>query len=647
MNLLAVERRRTDKVDWAKLLQKYIRSTYDENALRAHQQAVTQLHQLREDVRNVQDKNDTTKDLFLRYHALLGAVEMRFPISENDIHICFPWYDAYRTKKTSLFNVKFERASIMFNVGAVLSQIANIQNKSTADGVKTAANYYKMAAGVFRALHEQVSQVPEVQNASIDFSSDFLNMLTELMLANAQYCFYDRASKSNLSKANLAKISAQAGTFYDSALRLMSQPSLQGYIPKAWLQHTEIMSGVMWGEAHTCVAEDLSASNVMKYGEGVARLALANTQIENCRKLVRSVPELRELVDQVGVRVTKAFLTAEKENDSIYHDTVPSTAALSTLSGKPMVAPVVVDPIPVEDPFSALVPFAVRQSLTLYQERRYGLVSNEIKNIKDHNEIVKSALAEMNLPGAVEALESPTGIPQTLMDKHRTVASENGAAHVTELIKTLRQLAVMDGQLLDEASKTLDAEEGEDRELRTNFGPKWTRTPSHTLTAGLRQETLKYKGNWEHATKSDTYVLSKWDNVKRYVELLAGSDKALQDFVPSATQRQLVQSPAVSALKDDLTQLDNLLAEREKLRKDIQDMSTKDDITPVLMQHMNEPVEDIYRQELSKYNDITNSIHANCERQTPLLAKLRVTHKIISQPLPKTTLCILARSNHV
>lgn len=64
--LPTIERKKTDKIDLLKPIQKYIRSTYDEKTLADHAQALTQLQQMREEVRNLQDKNDASKDILMR-----------------------------------------------------------------------------------------------------------------------------------------------------------------------------------------------------------------------------------------------------------------------------------------------------------------------------------------------------------------------------------------------------------------------------------------------------------------------------------------------------------------------------------------------------------------------------------------------------
>jgi hypothetical protein len=50
-----------------------------------------------------------------------------------------------------------------------------------------------------------------------------------------------------------------------------------------------------------------------------------------------------------------------------------------------------------------------------------------------------------------------------------------------------------------------------------------TRTPSHTLTINLRQEIAKYKGNIEHARKSDAYVMKKFQDHQQFIVKLSST----------------------------------------------------------------------------------------------------------------------------
>lgn len=64
-------------------------------------------------------------------------------------------------------------------------------------------------------------------------------------------------------------------------------------------------------------------------------------------------------------------------------------------------------------------------------------------------------LASMNLPGAIEALETPTGVPQAIEEKRKQVSAEGGAKLILELVDTLNNLADEDSRIMDKSIKAL------------------------------------------------------------------------------------------------------------------------------------------------------------------------------------------------
>lgn len=65
------------------------------------------------------------------------------------------------------------------------------------------------------------------------------------------------------------------------------------------------------------------------------------------------------------------FQAAEKENDTIYHDTVPVESKIPSIEKKQVAKAVPVgDSVklaPEKDPFNKLIPFAITEKLSIYQ----------------------------------------------------------------------------------------------------------------------------------------------------------------------------------------------------------------------------------------------------------------------------------------
>lgn len=90
----------------------------------------------------------------------------------------------------------FERASVLFNVGALMSQIAAAQKQIVDDELKTMARLFQQSAGVFLKLRDSVLGLVQ-QEPTADLMPETLNALSALMIAQAQEAIYLKAAKGN------------------------------------------------------------------------------------------------------------------------------------------------------------------------------------------------------------------------------------------------------------------------------------------------------------------------------------------------------------------------------------------------------------------------------------------------------------------
>ena len=165
-----------------------------------------------------------------------------------------------------------------------------------------------------------------------------------------------------------------------------------------------------------------------KYGIQVAYLGRAYNYLAPITpKQIKNVsPDVGALFSSKQQVIGRALQQAQTDNNRIYHESVP--ASVPEIERKVMVkATAHVDPVLVgsEDPFLRLIPVAVSQALQQYQERQMAVVRSELDNIEDHNNLVKSSLCSMNLPGALLALDNPTGIPPQVTQR---------IAHFTQVV---------------------------------------------------------------------------------------------------------------------------------------------------------------------------------------------------------------------
>jgi programmed cell death 6-interacting protein len=374
------------------------------------------------------------------------------------------------------------------------------------------------------------------------------------------------------------------------------------------------------------------------FGQQIGRLRTAYSLLIACQtaKLTKNVPEMAEFFTLNLSKIQMALVKAEKDNDEIYHDMVIPESKLKPLEKKSMVKS-----MPLErekfalivDPFVNLVPTGARKADSLYCEKRAEVLREITKEMEQQNDTAKGALTALGLPGAIEAMETPIGIPSSLLERLRVVKLEGGVNFLREQLKLLDKLAQQAQLALSESTKLLDEEEREDNDLRNQYKNKWNRTPSHMLTDQLRGEAQKHQGNLDHARKSDRFIASKLESGAEFLQRLSWEKEQISGLLPTADLLSgTTPTLNVSVLKERLSQLDTLLFEREQKLTQLKELSTKDDILDKIIRTPENEFEALFNQELQKYSHLTTQIRGTFTTQASLLIDItNENQKLVEQ----------------
>ena len=100
-------------------------------------------------------------------------------------------YDSLTGVPSSQRTVAFEKASVLFNIGALYTQIGTRQDRSSLTGLDTAVDNYLRSAGTFQYILENFTNAP-----SMDLGPATLEMLVHLMCAQARECLFERGELS-------------------------------------------------------------------------------------------------------------------------------------------------------------------------------------------------------------------------------------------------------------------------------------------------------------------------------------------------------------------------------------------------------------------------------------------------------------------
>ena len=94
------------------------------------------------------------------------------------------------------------------------------------------------------------------------------------------------------------------------------------------------------------------------------------------------------------------------------------------------------------------------------------------------------------------------------------------------------------GYFVVQAERALGEEEAGDRQLRAEFGPMWSRTPSEMLSGPIRHELAKYRSIISNAASSDGMMRQRFNAHRNGIMKLSQSD--VRNRPPSRIMRSLV-----------------------------------------------------------------------------------------------------------
>ncbi|KAI4152855.1 MAG: hypothetical protein LQ340_002682, partial [Diploschistes diacapsis] len=517
--------KQTSEIDWIQPLKAYIRETYQDDPERYSEECAT-LNRLRQDMRGAGKDSAAGRDLLYRYYGQLELLDLRFPVDENHIKISFTWFDAFTQKPISQYSLAYEKASIIFNISAVLSCHAANQNRSDDTGLKTAYHSFQASAGMFNYINENFLHAP-----SIDLSRDTVKTLISITLAQAQEVFLEKQIADGKKVGLLAKLASQAATLYAQAVEGVTENVNKSIFERVWLQVVQIKASHMSSLAQYYQA--LADDDANSHGIAISRLQVAEREAKDANRVANSftssIPPTANLSSETGValsemvkrhisNVQEKLASVIKDNDFIYHQNVPAEASLSVVSKLPAAKAIPVSElyqgqdiqrIIGPDIFQKIVPMSVTESASLYDEEKAKLVRAESEKVEQANDEMAASLDYLKLPDSLKVLKGGMDQEVTVDDEFREWCEElAGHEPFDRAFEHLQADKAQIIKLLDTSTKQLDLEENVCEKMRVKYGGDWPQQPSGRLNSTLRSDIRSYREAIDQASGSDTQLSS-------------------------------------------------------------------------------------------------------------------------------------------
>jgi programmed cell death 6-interacting protein len=575
--MLKIPFKQADPISYTKPLEQAIREVFQEDP-DTYSDDLEELHQLRLAIQDPQD-HEASANTHLAYYCQLHYLESKFQFDEDHVNLFFTWANAFGVQDSvSSHNIGFEKASVLFNLGAIYNHLAILAGSSGDEAIKKSAYFFQQSAGVYQTISDKLVSWNILGNANTQ-----LNALSNLNLAQAQEVFLTKATNQKMKEGTLAKLSMQVSQFYAVAYEIASNTEI---FNKSWLSHMQMKQHHFAALAQFYKSMEVEAQG--KYGEQVGWLnaSLNSMKAALDKGLVKYIQndayleELKALQSKIEVQHQKA----NKDNDKIYMEAIPKE--LPPLPPARMVNPILVPEVKdlsnfVSRPFFRhLVPYKVHQAVSKYSYKKDMVVKGLISKLTEATTIAHTTLASQRLPASIEALEQPIGLPSLVLERSRELREKGGSRYLDASWETLMSFSNKDGSMLKEALAVLAKESSEDDELRRLHGPKWTRTPSQTLTVRLHEQGKEYREKMDAANQSNAIVKKKMEQSLHLIQSLELDQKELEASIPSSTQTSTLalKDPNLKELKQLLDLLNTNIKKKKELAEKIKKSGEADDI---------------------------------------------------------------------
>lgn len=656
--LLAVHCKKTDPVDLKAPIARYAASFAGAACEADLGDDLTTLQSLRNDAAGLGGSLSDLRGTLAKYYRALCLVEGRFPIgpADDQVQLSFTWSDAFRaSKKHEAASIHFEKAAILFNVGAALTQSAlAVPERSTDAGLKEAARKFQEAAGVFAALRDGPGLKLEPPRP-VDVGPECASMLEKLCLAQAQELTFDKArlgssgsgargeeklaAGASTSPAVQARLAAGAASLYSEVGRALACQPLASHFDKSWAVHASVKAALYLGEAGAAAAAALHAADdvapeIARLRDASAALAPARTQSRACAR------ELADALSALVARLAAALAKAERENATVYLQRVPASSELPTIT--PAILVKSITPTDLDGAsdaegggglFHSVIPDSSAKALSQYTSRVDDLVRKAADELCAASDSARVRLREWELPDCLDALSSggPSNInalPEGTRRELQEIADAGGVRALQDLVSQIKNLRAAAEADLQRVGADVDAEARDDEQLRSRHGPReWDRPPSSALNSGLKEKLAGYGANLAAAGESDARLAQRLaDNASSFAKLLSPQAAAasLPPLRPPmvSVPGDVEPAAAVASLRAALAAVDSLSAERASLEDALRAARNRDNPLPKMLAAAGTSPEAFFANELKKYDPLLARVSESVEKQNELMATI-------------------------
>uniref|UniRef100_A0A673L0Q3 Tyrosine-protein phosphatase non-receptor type 23 n=1 Tax=Sinocyclocheilus rhinocerous TaxID=307959 RepID=A0A673L0Q3_9TELE len=600
MPMIWLDLKEAGEFQFSPTIKQFILKNYGEDPDNYNEQ-LKKLEQLRQSAVNVTRDFEGCSTL-RKYFGQLHYLQSRVPLGlGQEAAVPISWTEIFSGKTVTHEDICYEQACILYNLGALHSMLGAMDNRVSEEGMKVSCTHFQCSAGAFTYLRDHFSH-----NFSVDMSHQILNLNINLMLGQAQECLLEKSMLDKRKSFLVARISAQVVDYYKEACRALENSetaSMLGKIQKDWKKLVQMKIYYFAAIAHLHMGKQ--AEEQQKYGERVAYLQSSLDKLSEAIKMAKGQPDsvqeaLRFTMDIIGGK----FNSAKKDNDFIYHESVPTLETLTSVKGAPLVKALPVNPtdpsVTGPDIFAKLVPMSAHEASSLYRHFMDSLGLD---------------------PESVDNMEMYNTLPSVLMEKCAALSVRPDT--VKNLIQSMQVLSGVFTDVeasLREIRDVLDEDEAEERRLEEAAGKQAVPERPSAL-AELRRDLEKYLEAHEKASFTNTELHRAMNLHISNLRLLGGPLDTLREALPRP-QLSEDEMAGLQTMKRILGKVQEMRDQRSSLEKQLRDLIQQDDITTSLVTTERAEMKKLFKEQLKKYEQVKLYLDQNLTAQENILKAL-------------------------
>ncbi|KRT83132.1 tyrosine phosphatase [Oryctes borbonicus] len=618
----------TEKVSFESKLKEYIAEVYHEDP-NSYSNEIYELECLRaaatrptEDISSCQ--------LLKEYYCQLHFLKSRFPMEERQpCAIYFSWKDTYTNVLCSVQDINFELMCILYNIGALHTQLGAADKRSSPEGMKMSCTHFQCAAWAFQTLRETYSHMVALHEAD-----EITHAMQLICLAQAQECILEKSMLDNRKATIISKVAVQVMEYYKQALSYM-----QAAREDCELLRTEkytLKYLAFKCEYHRAIAllyQGQQSEEQQKMGERVAFYQAALDHHEEARKHAASMSSSLSAPFKEALAFTLDVIegkrkAAKNENEYIYHEEVPDKQTLQEVKGASLVKGIPFSIYDTEvsgpDIFAKLVPIEAHEASSLYSEQKAKMLRKIGELVDVKNQALSEFMSSLQLE-ILSQMHQAKGLPQEIVDRAAALAARPSACQDLVAVMSKLSNSYHDVEaMLRDIQQLLKEEQQKEKEYQTIMGKR----PPSIIATDLSREAAKYQEAHGKASESNQNLHKAMTAHVANIKILAMPLAQLQQHIPS------IDFPNPNVDETRLAEIQKLVGKVEEMRNQrtmlwgqLRDAVHQDDITGILVTKQNEPnLDQLFQKELDKHKKLADLIEQNATAQDNICKALVDTY---------------------